>query len=332
MNRRLMTVGALVLALVLLLAGCSRGDSRNAPSTPPALEAGGSAATPGNTATATPTVSPTPVASPTPAASATPTANPKTTPSARPSASPAATEKPPTGTGSYQIRVYQGNQCVAVYAPDSSGAYTQLVRAMRCSTGVGGATPNGTFKTMERLRWHVLKGGVWGQYCTRFKPSYLFHSVPYTTRDPSTLKMSSYERLGSKASSGCIRLSVADALWIYNNVPLGTQVIISNQSGPGTPGRASLNYNKPYYGWDPTDPDANNPYRTKPTSAPTPKPTPEPTPVPTPAPTPKPTPEPTPVPTPTPTPKPTPEPTPVPTPTPEPTLEPTAAPTDTIED
>ena len=65
MNRRLMTVGALVLAFVLLLAGCSRGDSRNASSTPPALEAGGSAATPGNTATAKPTTESTATASPT---------------------------------------------------------------------------------------------------------------------------------------------------------------------------------------------------------------------------------------------------------------------------
>ncbi|MBP5252958.1 MAG: L,D-transpeptidase family protein, partial [Lachnospiraceae bacterium] len=33
--------------------------------------------------------------------------------------------------------------------------------------------------------------------------------------------------LGSKASLGCVRLSVEDAMWLYNAVPDGTLVTIA---------------------------------------------------------------------------------------------------------
>ena len=37
------------------------------------------------------------------------------------------------------------------------------------------------------------------------------------------------KKLGKKASShGCVRLSVADAKWLYNNVTTGTKVVITN--------------------------------------------------------------------------------------------------------
>ena len=37
---------------------------------------------------------------------------------------------------------------------------------------------------------------------------------------------SSVNNLGRKASHGCVRLSVEDAKWIYNNCPQNTKVIV----------------------------------------------------------------------------------------------------------
>ena len=34
------------------------------------------------------------------------------------------------------------------------------------------------------------------------------------------------DKLGQKASHGCIRLSMDDSLWFYENIPQGTPVII----------------------------------------------------------------------------------------------------------
>ncbi|MCL2433788.1 MAG: L,D-transpeptidase family protein, partial [Clostridia bacterium] len=65
---------------------------------------------------------------------------------------------------------------------------------------------------------------------------------------------------GSPASSGCVRLTVADALWIYTYCEVGTTVeVVNDRSLPDyatyiTPKKLSGSY-----GWDPTDPNPNNP-------------------------------------------------------------------------
>jgi lipoprotein-anchoring transpeptidase ErfK/SrfK len=33
-------------------------------------------------------------------------------------------------------------------------------------------------------------------------------------------------RLGINASHGCVRLSLSDAKWIYDNIPSGTTVVV----------------------------------------------------------------------------------------------------------
>ncbi len=186
-------------------------------------------------------------------------AKPSPTPSA--SATPGATNVS-AGDGQITytnlIRVYIGSQSVVAYRIGSDGS-EQVLRAMICSTGVGNATPRGTFKLGVKYRWHSLMGGVYGQYCSRITSSVLFHSVPYSTKDPTTMNRTSYGKLGSKASHGCIRLLCRDALWIYNNMPSGTKIEITTGSGPRGSKPALLSAAL-YGGWDPTDPDPSNPY------------------------------------------------------------------------
>lgn len=162
----------------------------------------------------------------------------------------------------YQIKINKQANCVTIYRKNASGKY-KPVKAMVCSTGY--ATKLGTFSLGEKMRWHVLDGPCYGQYCTRIYGGVLFHSVWYTGyNDPSTLSISSYNKLGTTASHGCVRLTVADAKWIYDNVPSGTQVVIYSESNPGPLGKPKA-IKLPYtYGWDPTDIwNPNNPWNNK---------------------------------------------------------------------
>lgn len=163
----------------------------------------------------------------------------------------------------YYIKVNYGANVVTIYKKDKSGKYTVPVKAMVCSTGT--ATPtSGTYKMSNKYRWHQLNGGVYGQYCSRITGHILFHSVPYKTNSPDTLKYVAYDKLGTKASAGCIRLTVTDAYWIYSNCASGTYVEFYSSSDPGPLGKPSaqkISSNEKCRNWDPTDPLPNNPWK-----------------------------------------------------------------------
>ena len=61
----------------------------------------------------------------------------------------------------------------------------------------------------------------------------MFHSVPYEKKDKSTLEWWEYDKLGETASLGCIRLTVKDAKWIYDNCMKGTKVEFYSDENPG---------------------------------------------------------------------------------------------------
>lgn len=164
----------------------------------------------------------------------------------------------------YYIKVNYGAQVVTVYTQDSDGDYTVPVRAMVCSTGTYTPT-SGTYRTLGKGNWWPLMGDVYGQYSTWICDDILFHSVPYLEAgDKSSLEYWAYDQLGQRVSMGCVRLTVEDALWIYNNCPVGTQVefYYSSNSGPlGKPSTMQIS-DAPsnIRGWDPTDPDPDNPW------------------------------------------------------------------------
>ena len=185
----------------------------------------------------------------------------------------------------------------------------------------------GKYASGYKARCIRLIGNVNGQYSTRIVGNILFHSVPYLTYgDPASLEYWEYDKLGTAASAGCVRLSVIDAKWIYDNIASGTIVEFYSDSNPGPlgkPGSQKISGNEACRNWDPTDPDGNNPWRNIVIATPTPAPasTPEPTEVPTPTPVVTPEPSVAPAPEPTPTVTSTPEPTVTPTPTVEPEIE-----------
>ena len=129
----------------------------------------------------------------------------------------------------YVLKVSIDDQRVYAYAPDRNGDYTELVRTMKCSTGRNSSpTPTGTFQdgTGPGARWHYFtKFSCWAQYAYYIQGDIMFHSVLYGSRD-GAVTQSSVNHLGSKASHGCVRLSVEDAKWIWNNCPAHTKVVI----------------------------------------------------------------------------------------------------------
>ena len=174
-------------------------------------------------------------------------------------------------SGPYFIRINKTANIVEVFSLEGENQEAELVKRMLCSVGTGGLdedgdsndTPLGRFKIYKRYRWSPLFGNVEGQYAVRFNGHILFHSVPYTKQDKGTLKDGEYNKLGTPASMGCVRLSVADAKWIYDKCPNGTEVEViegSEAEAFEKPLGIKIADDSEYSGWDPTDPDKNNPW------------------------------------------------------------------------
>lgn len=169
----------------------------------------------------------------------------------------------------YCITVNTAQNVVTVYTRSTpNGPYNKAVKAFICSTGLNGGTRPGAHYTVGPIHesWHSLVGGVTGQYCTRIYDGILFHSVPYTAQNKGSLRPGEYNKLGSPASHGCIRMTVAGVKWIFDNCPAGTYVVISNNASDPMPlgkpkaQKVPSSTTDPRYGWDPTDPDPANPW------------------------------------------------------------------------
>ena len=259
----------LLAVLMLILCSCNAAGSERISETEPfdsffsgsteqIASDGDIKETPAPTPTPEPTPDPTP--DPTPEPTPKPTVKPSSTPKS--SASPEQTVKP-TSDKPYLIRINRAQNCVTVYRQSEGGKYDEPVCAFICSTGT--ATPIGTFKTTDKYVWRALFNDCYGQYATRITGTILFHSVPYFTQNKADLEYEEYNKLGTAASMGCIRLTCRDAKWIYDNCPKGTTVEIYDDAetpGPlGKPGFTPIDPESPNRGWDPTDPDPKNPWK-----------------------------------------------------------------------
>lgn len=163
----------------------------------------------------------------------------------------------------YLLAVNRAASTVTVYALDAENRYTVPYMAMVCSGGSD--TPLGFFATPVNYDWRLLAGPSYGQYATRIWDAYLFHTVPYYSQHKDDVEYDEFNKLGTPASLGCIRLAVADVKWIYDNCPIGTRVVIyDDEANPGPMGKPGTMATDPAdtekRGWDPTDPDPANPW------------------------------------------------------------------------
>lgn len=168
----------------------------------------------------------------------------------------------------YYIEVNRQQNVVVVFSRDQNGNYSNIAKVFVASTGAPGSeTPLGTFTISDRYEALYLVGNVWGHYTVRISGPFFFHSVPYFTKGAPTwdnLEYLEYNKLGSGASAGCVRLAAADAKWIYDNIGAGTTVKIYDSAslppGVAKPAATRIDETDARRGWDPTDPDPNNPW------------------------------------------------------------------------
>ncbi|WP_349403960.1 L,D-transpeptidase [Clostridium perfringens] len=127
-----------------------------------------------------------------------------------------------TSNTNYLVFVNIAEQKTYVYE-GSKNDWT-LDKTFTCSTGIEGKeTPVGVFTVQNRAPWFFSpKYGQGGKYYVQFMGNYLFHSIPFDS-DKTTI---SDPTLGVPASHGCIRLSVEDSKWLYDNVKNGSKIII----------------------------------------------------------------------------------------------------------
>lgn len=164
----------------------------------------------------------------------------------------------------YEIHVNRKENCVTVYTYDKNGEYTVPIRAMVCSCGKNNGTITGTFGIYFKHEWHPLFDNVYGQYVSGISGDYLFHSVPYYTQSPDDLEVEEFNKLGTNASLGCVRLSVSDTKWIYDNCAYDTRITIYDEDNPGPLGKPdTIKITNLKCGWDPTDDNRKNPYYNK---------------------------------------------------------------------
>ncbi len=288
-KRDTLWLSALLALLVLLLIGvlvvsCGGGQGNEGSHTDTSSAVSGDL--PSSNGSSTPEASVTPSDDPVePTEDPTPT--PVPTPVWTPSPVPPGTYEPPDVTDSgdpatrnerikgtdahpYYLAVNREQNIVTVYRQDENGYYTVPHMVFVCSCGIPKesgteTTPSGSFNTTDYYTWRRLTGDVYGQYAVRFTGHILFHSVPYFEKDKGTLEWEEYNKLGNDASLGCVRLSVIDAKWIYDNCPKGTPVTVydSDRTEPfAKPTPIPIDPDSPYKDWDPTDPDPANPWRT----------------------------------------------------------------------
>ncbi len=99
----------------------------------------------------------------------------------------------------------------------------ELIKTMSCSSGdKHHPTPTGIF---EVLYCPPFIGTEYNYVCKNavvFYRGFMYHSVPFEWSGKNIID----DRIGCRISNGCIRLSVEDSLWIYNNIPIGSAVFI----------------------------------------------------------------------------------------------------------
>ncbi|GAQ25068.1 MULTISPECIES: L,D-transpeptidase [Tepidanaerobacter] len=124
----------------------------------------------------------------------------------------------------FGVIVDLSEQKVDIYEND------KIIKTFSCSTGLDEnncSTPEGLYRIGERGdSFYSPNYKQVGYYWVRFNNNYLFHSVPFD--ENKKIIEEEAEKLGQKASHGCIRLSLDDALWFYNSMPRGTPVIITD--------------------------------------------------------------------------------------------------------
>lgn len=165
------------------------------------------------------------------------------------------------GSDDYYLEVNMKKNALIVYQYSSDKKSKKPYKVFRCS--IGEDVKKGKYKLTNNYSW-VNSNGYWHKYNSQFDTSAWIQSAGYKDRYDDTLKKSSYNAIGDNQKAGsCILLYAGDAQWIYEKCKRKTELnIIKGNKKDNLPLQfAEYIGTKKYCGWDPTDPDANNPYK-----------------------------------------------------------------------
>jgi hypothetical protein len=112
-----------------------------------------------------------------------------------------------------------------VYVFEGKNKEWTLIRSMLCTDGAASTpTIKGSFSINGRgpLLISPANSNVRAKWKTRIYGGYYFHSILYNAKDRVI-----DPRLGQSLSHGCIRLSLENAKWVYDNIKDGTGVFIN---------------------------------------------------------------------------------------------------------
>ena len=95
-----------------------------------------------------------------------------------------------------------------------------------CTVGAPSSpTISGVYKVQGKQYTFGMDKGYSCWYCTQIRGNYLFHSVIYAPGSKTNIRDG---RLGMQLSHGCVRLKLENAKWMYDNIPIGTTIVIYN--------------------------------------------------------------------------------------------------------
>jgi hypothetical protein len=120
---------------------------------------------------------------------------------------------------SYLLWIDLAHQRVNLF--NGSNKKWTLVKSMVCSAGKASTpTVKGNFTVGIKGGYFIADGGARCKYYTQIKGNYLFHSVLYDNKGNNIID----NTLGVPVSHGCVRLSLENAKYIYDNIPAKTAI------------------------------------------------------------------------------------------------------------
>ena len=161
----------------------------------------------------------------------------------------------------YYIEINKRLNALIIFQYSKDEKTKEQIKVFRCC--LGQELPKGNFQIGKKYSWLDIYQG-WHKYNTSIGKGVWIHSSIYKDKYDYRLSKPSYNSLGKAPAYGkSILLSAGDAAWIYNNCKEGTKVSIlkGKKKDVLTKSPEPVVSLYPYCGWDPTDPDKNNPYQ-----------------------------------------------------------------------
>ncbi len=155
----------------------------------------------------------------------------------------------------YKIDVNLSRCTLTILAKDNKKGYTIPVKVWLCSPGNN--TIQGNYSLGAKFRRRVLFYDSYSQWSANIYGNFLLHTVPYKSYSKNDdLDVDEYNKLGTRASHGCVRLQCVAAKWINDNCPEGTPIHLYKSPKEGPLKKPKLEKLPAWHTWDPTDPTA----------------------------------------------------------------------------